>query len=248
MNQSLPYSAPDAIPGYPDAAISVRTRGGPATLAGPAARMPPCPRTTVSPSIPSRCRALASGAGVVPRAGQADGGDLQPGLRLLLLPGQGGALPGQHVPDDRAGAGGLHLPTPGRAPHPRGDHRLAGRRAHDDGPGLLPARAGDRRAAPAPGPGHRAHDPDQCHPDRRRVGGVPGRARLPRRRLHRRAGAPARHLPAGQGRQADLRPGGPRAADPAGPRGPLERADHDQLRQRGPPAGGVPVPARRAWR
>ena len=30
-----------------------------------------------------------------PRAGQADGRGLQPGLRLLLLPGQGAALPGQ---------------------------------------------------------------------------------------------------------------------------------------------------------
>ena len=41
-------------------------------------------------------------------------------------------------------------------------------------------------AAPAPGAGDRAHDPDQRHPHRRRVGDVPGRARLPRRGLHRR--------------------------------------------------------------
>ena len=118
-----------------------------------------------------------------------------------------------------------------------------------DGPGLLPARARDRGAASAPGAGHRAHDPDERHPDRRHVGArsspsttsssgvsIDGPARA------------ARRLPAGQGRQADVRPCGPRAAHPAGARGAVERPDHDQLRERGAPAGGVPVPARRAGR
>ena len=67
-----------------------------------------------------------------------------------------------------------------------------------------------------PGQMHRAHHPDQRHPHRRRVGGLPGGARLPGGRVHRRARAPARRLPEGQGRQAHLRAGGPRAAHPAG--------------------------------
>ena len=102
VNHSLTYSAPGsrspATGRLPRSSAAARrgrwTRAPPSTGSGcenaRSAHRRHRPR-------PGRCRPLASGPGVVPCAGQADRGDLQPGLRLLLLPGQGGALPGQHA-------------------------------------------------------------------------------------------------------------------------------------------------------
>ena len=101
------------------------------------------------------------------------------------------------------------------------------------------------RAPPTARPGHRAHDPDQRHPHRRRVGGVPRREGLPGRHLDRRPARTARRLPRRQGRQADVRPRHARARPAQGARGELERPDDRAPRERGPRAGGLPVPPRR---
>jgi hypothetical protein len=75
---------------------------------------------------------------------------------------------------------------------PRGGGRLAGRRAHHDGPGFLPAvrRAGThvRRAGPT-GP---QHDPDERQPAQRRAGQVPAHPPLPGHQ-HRPAPRPVPH-------------------------------------------------------
>ena len=74
-------------------------------------------------------RAGADGAAGSPRVscdGQADGRGLQPGLRVLLLPVQGDAVPGVQVPDGRRSAGDLPAPAAGSAregPGPRPHQR-----------------------------------------------------------------------------------------------------------------------------
>ena len=59
----------------------------------------------------------ARGSARLPRDGEADGSDLQPRLRVLLLPLQGDALPEQQVPDGRGSPGDLHSPA-ARGPRP----------------------------------------------------------------------------------------------------------------------------------
>src|SRR5664279_4248049 len=132
----------------------------------------------------------------VPPDGEADGRDLQPGLRVLLLPVQGDAVPGQPVPDGAGPAGDLHPGTVGGArPGTRGGGGLAGRRADDDGPGLLPPldRAATRLCPT--GATDPEHDANQRHPADRRVGRVPEGERFPGRHLDRRAAGDARRLP-----------------------------------------------------
>ncbi len=171
----------------------------------------------------------------LPPDGETHGRDLQPGLRVLLLPVQGDALPGQPLPDGRGDPRDLHPPADG-GPRPRagGRRRLARRRAHHDGPGLLPPfdRAGTevRQARSA----HPQHDADQRDAARRRVGRVPERARLPGGHLDRRSARDARRLPRRQGRQAHVRPGDRRLGRAQAPRGGLERADDDPRRERRP--------------
>ena len=185
------------------------------------------------------------GTAGVPPAGQADGRDVQPRLLVLLLPVQGDALPGQPLPHGRRAAGAVRPPAHRGAPGAARQHRLAGRRAHPDGRGLLPAGHGVRGEVPAAGDDGRVHDPDQRHAHRRRAGRVLQGARLPGRDQHRRPAVHARRLPGGPGRRAHLRPRAPRpGAAPRARRGG-QHADHAPPGQRGPPRRGVPVPARR---
>ena len=72
---------------------------------------------------------------------------------VLLLPVEGGAVPGRPVPDGRRPARDLHPADDRVAAAARGHDRLAGRRADADGRRLLPAR---RRTAP-----NRYRRPDQ---------------------------------------------------------------------------------------
>ena len=88
-----------------------------------------------------------AGAARVPPARQADGRGLQPRLRVLLLPVEGDALPGQPVPDGGRAARDLHAAADRGAAGAGGDDRLAGRRADADGPRLLPPLGRARRAA-----------------------------------------------------------------------------------------------------
>ena len=99
----------------------------------------------------------------------------------------------------------------GHAGRLRGGGRLAGRRADDDGPRLLPPVDRAAAAVRAAGAADPEHDADQRHAARRRVGRVPEGARVPGRDLDRRATGDARRLPGRQGRQAHLRPGAARA-------------------------------------
>ncbi len=87
---------------------------------------------------------MRRGAARLPRHGEAARRGLQPGLRLLLLPPQGGALPRQRLPHDRRAARDVRPPAHRGASRARGDLHLAGRRADADGARLLPA---GRRAA-----------------------------------------------------------------------------------------------------
>ncbi len=125
---------------------------------------------------------------------------LQPGLRLLLLPGQGSPVPRQQVPHERFDAGAVHPPDHRGAPDGCRQHRLAGRRADADGPGLLPPGDGAVREIPPARHVLPAHHADQRHAAGRRVGGLLQGEQLPDRHQPRRAAPAARCLPRRQGR------------------------------------------------
>ena len=184
----------------------------------------------------------------VPRPRQALGPDLQPRLLVLLLPGEGGALPGRPVPDVRRRPRHLH-PAGDRVPARTGGHdRVAGRRAHADGPRLLPSRGGLRRGVrrrPAAAP----HDPDQRHAAHRRVVRVPAReatsssasASTARSAMHDAYRVDKQARP-------DVRAGAGRARPPGRRRRRLERALHGARGEPGRAARGVPPLPRRARR
>ena len=184
----------------------------------------------------------------VPRDGQAHRGALQPALRLLLLPREGRPVPGQRLPHERRGHGGLHRADGAGAARAAGDARLAGRRADADGTRLLPAGTRGRSRPRARRHGRRAHAADQRRPARRRVVRVPRRERLPRRPQHRRAARAARRLPARPRRAAGLRQGRRGRPPPPEARRRVQRALHGQRGQRRPPARGLPLLPRRARR
>ncbi|AKB18146.1 hypothetical protein MSWHS_1283 [Methanosarcina sp. WWM596] len=75
-----------------------------------------------------------------PCAGQAYRGNLQPGLLLLLLFGQGTALSRQQISHVRRSAGELHPAAYRSSPDPAGDCCLAGGGTYPDGNRLLSAR------------------------------------------------------------------------------------------------------------
>ena len=155
-------------------------------------------------------------ARVLPRPGQADRADLQPRLRVLLLPVEGGAVPRRPVPHDRRAA---RRPTSASSSSPSigpevtiawqgGEPTLMGvdffRRAVELAEQLPPAR-----------PERPAHHPDQRHPAHRRV----VRAAAPSTSswwASASTGRPTLHdaLPGRQAGQPDLRQGAarPRAA------------------------------------
>ena len=130
----------------------------------------------------------------------------------------------------------------------RGHDRVAGRRADADGPRLLPPLGRARRAVPQARPARGAHDPDERHADRRRVGCVLQGARLPRRDLDRRPARDPRRLPRDEGRPRHLRQGDAPGSAPARGGGRVERAHDDPRRERGPGRRGLPLPARRVRR
>ena len=161
-------------------------------------------------------RAGASAGLAVPRAGQAERSDLQSRLQVLLLPVEGGALPGQRFRMADESARDVHPPA-ARRPQPRsGGHRgVAGRRADADGPRRSSgARSRCVEQVSAPGrQAHRAHDSDQRHAARRRL----VRASFAKHGSwsgcqHRRAARAARRVSGRQGRPADVRQGHARAA------------------------------------
>ena len=185
----------------------------------------------------------------VPPAGEADGRGLQPRLLVLLLPLEGDALSGLALPDGRRAARGLRAAADrGARERARGDGRLAGRRADDDGRRVLPPLGRAREPVPEARPEGRLHDPDQRHAARRGVGRVLQGARVPGRDLDRRHARAARHLPRQQGRPRLVRPGDPRPRPPEGRGCRVERAHDRARRERRPRPRGLPLPARRVRR
>jgi hypothetical protein len=131
-------------------------------------------RTTFSATEPNMTPVEASSRASLPRHRQAGWRRVQPALPLLLLSGEGGALPGQRVPDGGRGPRGEHPGGAHHAPGPRRDDHVAGRGADADGPVVLRARGRCHRSRAASGAARPARAPDQRRPARRPVERVPG--------------------------------------------------------------------------
>ena len=179
------------------------------------------------------------------------GPDLQPRLRVLLLPVEGGAVPRRPVPHDRRPARHLHppaarvahrrprSPSPGRAASPRSwaSTSSAGRSSWPSSyrrPGQTRRSTPSRptaRCSPTSGA--------SCWPS---TTSWSASASTGRRELH-------DALPGRQEGQPDLRQGARAASTCSKQHGvDVQRAVHGQRREPGPPARGVPLLPRRPRR
>src|SRR3989338_8639292 len=202
------------------------TAGAPPPRRGPAgwlrARAYARPQASGAPA-PRRLSSAHCERGVPGRHDEADGGAVQPGLPLLLLPGQAPPLSGARiVPHARRPPRDVRSPAhrglAGRAGHVR----VARRRARDPRARLLPPDRRPAEAAPAAGPADREQPADQRPPPRRGVVPLPRRRGLLRGPEPRRAGGVPRPLPRDPWRRAHApgrpaRPGGA-ATGPRPPR------------------------------
>ena len=168
---------------------------------------------------------------------------VQPGLRILLLPGPD-PVPGKgflwrNVSGNAGGGGAPGLPGSGTGR----EFHLSGGRAHPGGTGILPAVRGLCEAVCPPRPAGESFHSDQRHPDRRGMGGLSEAIWIPCGSVLGWPGGIAERFAAhgGGGRQLFAGDGGD---SPAGEGGGAVQHPHGGFRTRGPEGrGGVSVSA-----